>query len=108
MATEAGRAFRTTLAIVLSAAWLTLAAWASGVCLLIAALSVATFFGEPPTGEYVKEGVAWALAGGAAATAGPLGVWFFHRHRAWLWIALVAATLCVLYALYILFVFGSE
>ena len=87
--------------------WLALAAWAAVVFLMIASLSVATFFGEPPTGDYWIEGIGFSLAGVLAAAAGPLGVWVLHRRRGWLVASVCAAVITGLVAGYLLVSFGA-
>ena len=104
---DATRVATKALAITLIVGWLALVAWAAGALLMVASLSVATFFGEAPTGENWVEGIGFSLAGVIAAAAGPLGVWVFHRRRGWLIAAGWAALVTGVVALFLLISFSS-
>lgn len=74
--------------VVMAALWLGGTLWAAVVCLMIGVLDTATFFGEPPTDEMRREGTLFSLAGTVVAVGGPVGVWFLHRRRGWLYLAM--------------------
>lgn len=93
--------------VVAAAAWLGITLWAAAVCLSIAVLSTATFFGQPPTERMWREGLLFSLSGAAAAAAGPVGVWFFHRRRGWIYVAGVLGAVGVGGATYIWFSFAA-
>ena len=95
------------LSLLLVTGWLALTAWAAGVLLIVATLSVAAFFGEPPTAENWVEGVGFSVAGVITAAAGPLGVWLFHRRRGWLIAAGYVVLITVAGAVYLLLVVGA-
>lgn len=92
--------------VLLGALWLGATLWGAAVCLSIAVLNTATFFGEPPTKEMLREAVLFSLAGAIAAGAGPLGVWIFHRRRGWLFAGGAFAAVGIGYAAYILWTVG--
>lgn len=89
-------------AVIGIAAWLGVAIAVATACFSIALLSSATFFGDPPTDAMRREGLLFSLVGIAAAAAGPFGVWFFHRHRAWVYLGIAVVILGFGCALYIL------
>ena len=75
------------------AAWLGVTIGIATIFFSIAILSVATFFGEPPTAGMRQEGFLFALAGASAAAAGPFGVWVFQRRPAWVYLGIAMSIL---------------
>ena len=104
---EKRRVSTRAIRVVAAAAWLGATLSAGVVCLSVAVLSTATFFGEPPTEEMWREGLLFSLAGAAVASAGPLGVWFTHRRRGWVYLAGVLGAVGVGGATYIWFGFAA-
>ena len=69
---------------------------------MLALLSAATFFGEPPGSEDLRRTIGFAAAAVALVTAGPFGVWIVRRTRVWLVTSVIVIALAIAWAVALL------